>query len=109
MHILEIESGYLEPKCKFRKSPFGTKMQISEVFFWNQNANFGSRNFVIGAKIARNGMAAVVMGGFLSQFSLEEGQERVALAQHRKLLRIKFPFIPRRSDLARNGRGLAVI
>jgi len=54
-------------------------------------------------------MAAVVMGGFLSQFSLEEGQERVALAQHRKLLRIKFPFIPRRSDLARDGQGLAVI
>ena len=99
MHILEIQSDYLEPKCTFRKS----------IFFWNQNANFGRRNFVIGAKIQGKGMAAVVMGGFLSQFSLEEGQERVALAQHRKLLRIKFPLIPWRSDLARNGQGLAVI
>ena len=54
-------------------------------------------------------MAAVVMGGFLSQFSLEEGQKRVAFAQHRKLLRNKFPFIPRRSDLARNGQSLAAI
>ena len=33
-------------------------------------------------------MAAVVMGVFLSQSSLEEGQKRVAFAQHRKLLRI---------------------
>ena len=32
-------------------------------------------------------MAAVVMGGFLSQFSLEERQKRVAFASHRKLLR----------------------
>ena len=31
-------------------------------------------------------MAAVAMGVFCGQFSLEEGQKRVAFAQHRKLL-----------------------
>ena len=47
-------------------------MQISEVFFWNQNANIGSRNFVIGAKNSKewNGrggdgwiLVAVQLGG----------------------------------------------
>ena len=89
---------------------FGTQIQFLEVdFSGNQNANFGSRHFVIGAKIPGKGMAVVVMGGFLSQFSLEEGQKRVAFASHRKLLRTQFPFMPWRSDLARNGRGMAVI
>ena len=99
------------PKCKVWKSIFvwNPSTIFGSRFFWNQNVNFGSRHFVIGAKIPGKGMAAVVMGGFLSQFSLEEGQKRVPFASHRKLLRTQFPFMPWRSDLARNGRGLAVI
>ena len=39
-------------------------------------------------------MAAVAMGWLCAQFSLEEGQRRVAFAQHRKLLRFPSPSHP---------------
>ena len=84
-------------------------MQILEVDFWKQNANFGRRNFVIGAKMPGKGMAAVVMGGFLSQFSLEEGQKAGGFCPAPEVAAKRNAFMPRWSDLARNGQGLAVI
>ena len=55
----------------------GAKMQISGVKFLLLVPKYQGREW------PRWGL-----GVFCAQFSLEEGQERVALASHRKLLRI---------------------
>ena len=56
-------------------------MEISEVEINLLGPSFQISKF--GAKIPGKGMAAVAMGGFFAQFSLEEGQKRVALPHTR--------------------------
>ena len=100
MQILEVEFFGGELKCKFRKS---------KLFCWGQYANFRSQNFVIGAQMQGNGMAAVGIGCILWAVQLGGGAKAGGFCPAPEVAAKRNAFIPRRSDLARNGQGLAVI